>query len=287
MKPRVVVIAGPTATGKSAVALDLAARSNGTIINADASQLYADLRVLTARPSPDAEAAVPHRLYGVLDGADACDAARWAVLARATIADAVAAGRMPIVTGGSGLYLRALLVGLAEVPPIDAVTRAAVRALAPDIARAALAREDPHAGVTDPQRVARALEVVRATGRPLRAWQDTALPGLAATHDVHGLVVDRPRDELVARIDARLYAMLAAGAEAEVAALAARGLDPAAPVLRALGVVPLLALARGEITRAAAIAQIATATRQYAKRQATWFRNQTPDWSRNFNHVLI
>jgi len=194
---------------------------------------------------------------------------------------------MPIVTGGSGLYLRALLVGLAEVPPIDAVTRAAVRALAPDIARAALAREDPHAGVTDPQRVARALEVVRATGRPLRAWQDTALPGLAATHDVHGLVVDRPRDELVARIDARLYAMLAAGAEAEVAALAARGLDPAAPVLRALGVVPLLALARGEITRAAAIAQIATATRQYAKRQATWFRNQTPDWSRNFNHVLI
>ncbi len=276
VKPRVVVIAGPTAAGKSAVALALARRDNGAIINADASQLYADLRIVTARPVPADEASVPHLLYGILDGADGCDAARWAGLARAAIAETLAAGRLPIVTGGSGLYLRALLEGIAEVPPIDANVRAAVRALDPAAARAALAVEDPRATVTDPQRVARALEVVRATGRSLRDWQADAPPGIDA--DVDAVVIDRPRAELHARIATRLAAMVAAGVTDEVAALAAAGLAPDAPVMKAIGVAAFLAAARGEITLDAAIAATAAATRRYAKRQSTWFRNQT-DWS--------
>lgn len=281
MKPRVVVIAGPTAAGKSAVALALAHSERGTIVNADASQLYADLRVLTARPSPADEASVPHRLYGILDGADPCDAARWAELARAAIADTLAEGRLPIVTGGSGLYLRALLDGIADVPPIDPAVRAAVRALDPAAARAALAAADPAATVTDPQRVARALEVVRATGRSLRDWQAAATGGLVAEVDVQPLVVDRPRADLHARIEARLAAMIAGGALAEVAALGRRGLPPDAPAMRAIGVAPLLAAVRGAVTVAAAVAATQVATRHYAKRQTTWFRNQTPDWPRH------
>jgi len=275
VRPRIVVIAGPTAAGKSAAALDLARRTGGTVINADASQLYADLRILTARPSIADEAAVPHRLYGILDGTDACDAARWATLARAAIAATLVDGRLPIVTGGSGLYLRALLHGIADVPPIDPGVRTAVRALDAAAARAALAQEDPAATVTDPQRVARALEVVRATGRPLRAWQADTTGGIDA--DVRGFVVDRPRAEIHARIDRRLTIMLADGAEAEVAALGARGLAADLPVMRALGVATLLAALGGRITLAAAVADTAAATRQFAKRQQTWFRNQT-DW---------
>ena len=275
MRPRIVVIAGPTAAGKSAAALDLARRTGGTVINADASQLYADLRILTARPSIADEAAVPHRLYGILDGTDTCDAARWATLARAAIAATLADGRLPIVIGGSGLYLRALLHGIADVPPIDPGVRTAVRALDAAAARAALAQEDPAATVTDPQRVARALEVVRATGRPLRAWQADTTGGIDA--DVRAFVVDRPRAEIHARIDRRLTIMLADGAEAEVAALGARGLAADLPVMRALGVATLLAALGGRITLAAAVADTAAATRQFAKRQQTWFRNQT-DW---------
>ena len=275
MRPRIVVIAGPTAAGKSAAALDLARRTGGTVINADASQLYADLRILTARPSLADEAAVPHRLYGILDGTDACDAARWATLARAAIAATLADGRLPIVIGGSGLYLRALLHGIADVPPIDPGVRTAVRALDAAAARAALAQEDPAATVTDPQRVARALEVVRATGRPLRAWQADVTGGIDA--DVRAFVVDRPRAEIHARIDRRLTIMLADGAEAEVAALGARGLAADLPVMRALGVAPLLAALGGRVTLAAAVADTAAATQRFAKRQQTWFRNQT-DW---------
>ncbi len=273
MKPRVVVIAGPTAAGKSAAALDLAERIGGTIINADASQLYADLRIVTARPSPADEARVPHRLYGILDAADACDAARWARMAREAIAATLAEGRVPIVTGGSGLYLRALLDGIADVPPIDPTIRAAVRALDPAAARAALAAEDPAARVTDPQRVARALEVVRSTGRPLATWHAARTGGLDARIAAH--VVDRPRAELHARIERRVAAMLASGAVAEVAQLAARRLPADAPAMKAIGVAPLLALARGEVDQATAAAQVAAATRRYAKRQSTWFRNQT------------
>ena len=276
VKPRVVVIAGPTAAGKSAVALALARRDNGTIINADASQLYADLRIVTARPSPADEASVPHLLYGILDGADPCDAARWAGLARDAIAATIATGRLPIVTGGSGLYLRALIDGIADVPPIGAAVRAAVRAMDAAAARAALTVEDPGAGVTDPQRVARALEVVRSTGRSLREWQADATGGLDAAID--GYVVDRPRPDLHARIDTRLAAMIAGGALDEVAALAKRGLAADAPVMKAIGVAALLAASRGEITLDTAVAATAAATRRYAKRQSTWFRNQTPAW---------
>ncbi len=278
MRPRVVVIAGPTAAGKSAVALALAEAERGTIINADASQLYADLRLLTARPSAADEARVPHRLYGVLDGADACDAARWAGLARAAIAETLAEGRLPIVTGGSGLYLRALLDGIADVPPIDLEVRAEVRALDPAAARAALTREDPGATVTDPQRVARALEVVRSTGRPLAHWQAVAAPGLSAAADVETIVVAPPRAELHARIDERLAAMVAGGAVDEVAALVGRRLDAGLPVMKALGVAAFAAVLRGEKTLAAAVAETAAATRAFAKRQSTWFRNQ-PGWA--------
>ncbi|MGI4878274.1 MAG: tRNA (adenosine(37)-N6)-dimethylallyltransferase MiaA, partial [Janthinobacterium lividum] len=284
-RPTVVVIAGPTAAGKSAVALGLARRHKGTIINADASQVYADLRILSARPSVADEATVPHRLYGVIDGADTCDAARWAAMARAAITTAIAAGSVPIVTGGSGMYLRTLLDGIAPVPPIDPDVRAEVRALDPAAARAALAALDPDAAVriADPQRVARALEVVRSTGRALSEWQAAATGGIAGEFAVRGHVVDLPRAELHARIDARLGAMLAAGALDEVAALGQRDLPADAPVMKALGVAPLLAYLRGEVDLAAAIDRTRADTRHYAKRQQTWFRNQTPDWSRSHN----
>ncbi len=277
-----VVIAGPTAAGKSGVALGLARRLGGTIINADASQVYADLRILSARPSAADEAAVPHRLYGVIDGADTCDAARWAVMARAEITAAIAAGSVPIVTGGSGMYLRTLLDGIAPVPPIDPEVRAEVRALDPATARAALAALDPAAAarIADPQRVARALEVVRSSGRRLSEWQAAATGGLAAEADVRGQVVDLPRPDLHARIDARLDAMLAAGALDEVAALDRCELPADAAVMKALGVPPLLAHLRGEIDLATAIERTRLDTRHYAKRQQTWFRNQTRDWPR-------
>ena len=283
-RPRVAIIAGPTACGKSALALAVAERLGGTIINADASQVYADLRVLSARPSAADTARVPHRLYGVLDGAVAGSAAHWATLARAAIAEAHAAGRLPILTGGSGLYLRTLVDGIAEVPPIDPQVRAAVRSLGSAVAHAALLSEDPPAaarlGVHDRQRLQRALEVVRSTGRPLAAWQATAAGGIAATVDVRAVVVDLPRDVLRARCDARFDTMMAGGALDEVRDLAARRLDPGLPVMTAIGVPPLLAHLAGELDLVTASAAARHATRHYAKRQQTWFRNQTPDWIR-------
>lgn len=284
-----MVIAGPTAAGKSRVALDLAERVGGTVINADASQVYADLRILSARPSPADEARVPHALYGVLDGADTCSAAGWADLARSIIASVLAAGRVPIVTGGSGLYLHALLDGVAPVPPIDPAIRAEVRALTPAAARAALAAADPEAAarLTDPQRVARALEVVHSTGRTLADWQTIPAGGLAATVDLRAYVVDRPRAELHARIDARLDAMVTEGALDEVAALVERGLPADAPVMKALGVSSFAAMLSGQITLDEAIGATRGATRRYAKRQQTWFRNQTAAWIRIANAIEI
>lgn len=280
-----MVIAGPTTAGKSALALRLAGTARGTIINADASQLYADLRVLSARPSDTDLARAPHRLYGVIDGAQACSAAAWAALARAAIDETLADGRLPIVTGGSGLYLRTLLDGIAAVPEIDAATRAATRALATVDAHAALAREDPVAAArlapADRQRVLRALEVIHATGRPLGEWQASSTGGIAGRMQIEGIVVDLPRAELHARIAARFDAMLAAGALAEVEALAARQLAPDLPVMKALGVPELLAVVRGDATLADAAAAAVSATRRYAKRQQTWFRNQTPGWQRH------
>lgn len=283
-RPRVAIIAGPTACGKSALALDVAEALSATIINADASQVYADLRILSARPSDADLARVPHRLYGVLDGAVAGSAASWAAMARGAIAETHAEGRLPILVGGSGLYLRTLLDGIAAVPPIAADVRDAVRALDGAAAYAALLGEDPAAAARlapgDRQRVQRALEVVRGTGRSLLAWQAAATTGLSAEVELMAMIVDLPRDVLRARCDARFDAMLAAGGLDEVRALAARELDPGLPVMTAIGVPPLLAHLSGASTLDAAADAARQATRRYAKRQQTWFRNQTSGWLR-------
>lgn len=282
-RPRLALIAGPTASGKSAAALALAAREGGTIINADASQVYRDLRILSARPSVEEEAAAPHRLFGYRDGAESCSAADWAEDARAAVAEVVAEGRLPILVGGTGLYFRVLLDGIAPVPDIDPTIRAEVRALDAAAAHAALAREDPGAAMklhaNDTARLQRALEVVRSTGRPLAAWQEDRVGGIAADFAIEAQVIDPPVAELYARCDARLDAMVDAGALAEVEALMARGLTPTLPVMRAIGVEPLARYLDGTLPLDQAIEQAKQATRNYAKRQRTWFRNQrlTPE----------
>lgn len=280
---RVTLLTGPTAGGKSALALELAARAGGVIINADASQLYRDLAIVSARPTAAETAAVPHALYGVLAGDDVCTAAHWVELARAEIAVARAAGRQPIIVGGSGLYLAALVHGLAPVPAISADVRAEVRALDTAAARAALEREDPGAAArlmpADRQRTLRALEVVRSTGRPLAAWQQQREGGIGEAA-VQGLVVDRPRAALHARAGSRLAAMLAAGALEEVAALVARGLPAELPVMKALAVPQLAAHLAGRLSLADAMGAALAATRQYQKRQQTWARHQFPQWPR-------
>lgn len=279
-KPPLVVIAGPTASGKSAAALTLAEREGGVVINADASQVYADLRVLTARPSAQEEARAPHRLFGHVDAADSgYSAARWAAEARAAIAEAHAANRLPILVGGTGLYLRTLLDGIAPVPAIDPAVRAAVRALPLADAYAALSREDPPAAArlhpSDTTRVARALEVVRFTGLPLADWQRTREGGIRGDIDLSVTILLPPRDELHARIDARAAVMLDP-ALVEVAALIARAdVLAGAPVRRAIGVAPLAEHVTGGLTRDEALARLRLDTRRYAKRQYTWFRNQS------------
>lgn len=285
-RPRLALIAGPTASGKSALAIELAERVGGVVINADASQVYRDLRILSARPDADEEARVPHRLFGYLDARDSCSAARWADDARAAIADAHAAGRVPVLVGGTGLYLRTLLDGIAPVPPIDAAVRATVRALPVADAHAALTHEDPAAAArlapADSARVARALEVVRSTGRTLAEWQRQRSGGIGDAVALRAMVLLPDRDVLAARCDRRLEAMFAAGAIDEAAALLARADVPAdAPARRAIGVPEIAAFLRGELTREQALAAAQLATRRYAKRQYTWFRHQPPpEWRR-------
>ena len=284
---RVTVLTGPTAGGKSGLALELAAHGcgavGGVIINADASQLYRDLAIVSARPTAAEESAVPHRLYGVLAGADVCSVARWVELAKAEIAAARASGRQPIIVGGTGMYLTALVHGLAPVPAIDELVRAAVRALDTASARAALEREDPGAAArlmpADRQRTLRALEVVRSTGRTLADWQQRRDGGLGVAA-VQGIIVDRPRAELNARAERRLAAMLVAGAREEVAALLALGLPAEVPVMKALAVPQLASHLAGRCSIDDAMAQALIVTRQYQKRQQTWACNQFPDWSR-------
>jgi len=284
-RQRLVVIAGATASGKSAHALALAKAENGVIINADASQVYADLRVLSARPSAEEEAQAPHRLYGVIDGAVACSAAAWAEMAKAEIAAAHAAGQLPIITGGTGLYIRTLLDGIAPVPEIDPAVRGEVRALGAAAAWAALEREDPamarRLNRADRQRVARALEVMRATRRSLADWQQQLEGGIGGDVELDARVVTLPRDQLYKRCDARLVAMLEEGALGEVAALLARNLAPDLPVMKALGVRAFAAQLAGHCDAAAALADAQRETRNFAKRQTTWFANQTPGWMRS------
>ncbi len=282
---RVALIAGPTASGKSAAAIAVAERHGGTVINADASQIYADLRVLTARPSAADEARVRHRLFGHVDGADTgYSAARWADEAKAAIADTLAEGRLPVLVGGTGLYLRTLLDGIAPVPAIDPAIRAAIRALPVTEAHRLLSEEDPAAAArlnpADTTRVARALEVIRSTGRPLAAWQQQRTGGIGGRIRLAAIRLLPPREGLLAAIDRRAEAMMAP-ALAEVAALLERSaIDADAPVRRAIGVAPLAAHLEGEMSYQDALARLQLDTRQYAKRQFTWFRNQPPpDWT--------
>ncbi len=283
--PPLALIAGATASGKSALALKRAQRSGGTIINADSAQVYRDLRIVSARPAPEEEAAAPHRLYGYRDGAQPCSAAGWAGDAKQAIAEAHAEGRLPILVGGTGLYVRTLLDGIAPVPPIDPEVRSKVRALPVAEAHAALAREDPEASArlrpSDTSRVARALEVARSTGRPLSDWQREKVGGIGSSVQLVPLVLLPPRDWLYARCDLRFEQMLSDQGVDEVRRLLARNLEPSLPVMRAIGVPEIAAYLRGEMTRAEALQRGRTATRQYAKRQYTWFSRQPPaDWPR-------
>lgn len=284
-QPRVALIAGPTASGKSALALALARATNGTIINADASQVYADLRILSARPSVQEETQAPHRLFGHIDGAQACTAARWASEARDEIDRVLDEGGLPILVGGTGLYIRTLLDGIAPVPDIDPAIRAAVRALPVAEAHARLAREDPAAAVrlapADTTRVARALEVIRSTGIPLATWQEKKRGGIADRINLSSFILLPPRNWLVQRCDARFESMVEDGAADEVRGLLARRLNSALPVMRAIGVPEITAWQDGAIDRVTMIERGQIATRRYAKRQYTWFSRQPPpDWHR-------
>ena len=280
MSKKVIVVAGPTASGKSALALGVAEQLGGTVINADSMQVYRDLAVVTARPGPEDLARAPHRLYGTLDGAELCSAARWAELARQEID---AAEGLPILCGGTGLYLRTLLYGIAPVPEIPDEIRKAARQRHAEIGgeafRDALARLDPaaaaklHAG--DSQRLIRAYEVVAATGLTLAAWQAAQPPAeTGLSPEIFTLLP--PRDVLYDAIDRRFAGMVGAGALDEVEALVARGLDPELPVMKAVGVPELSAYLAGRIPLESAISQAQQASRRYAKRQFTWFRHQMP-----------
>lgn len=284
-RPRVALIAGPTASGKSDLALALAKLLPATIINADASQVYSDLRIMSARPSVADEAAAPHRLFGHIDGAQACSAADWAHEAKAAMAQALADGRLPILVGGTGLYLRTLLDGIAPVPEIDPDVRAEVRRLDVSLAYDALLREDADAAMrlapSDRTRIARALEVVRSTGRPLKQWQESRLGGVGDAIEIVPMILLPPRAWLYARCDMRFAMMLERGGIDEVKALLARQLDPALPVMRAIGVREVAAIIAEPAAKAEQVMLAQIATRQYAKRQFTWFRNQFPtEWAR-------
>jgi tRNA dimethylallyltransferase len=287
---KVALIAGPTASGKSDLAVRLAlalqdAGREAVVINADSAQVYADLVVLSARPTAEEMRGVPHRLFGAWDGAVACSAADWATAAKAEIAAAQDKGAVPILVGGTGLYIRTLLDGIAPVPAIDEGVRAEVRALPLDQAYAALQTEDPDRAAllspADSQRITRALEVVRSTGKPLGYWQQQLNGGIGHTVTLAPLVLLPEREALYARCDARFAAMLDQGAVEEVAALLARKLDPALPVMRAIGVAEIAAMLRDELSPEVCIASGQQATRNYAKRQYTWLRHQPPvDWLR-------
>ena len=281
-----MLIAGPTASGKSALALALAQKAGGVVINTDSMQVYRDLRVITARPTLAEETLAPHRLYGHVDAAVNFSAGAWVADAAGILSEARAATRLPIFVGGSGLYFKALTRGLSAVPPIPAEVREGVRARLErdgvEALHAELAMRDPVSAERlkprDRARIARALEVAEATGRALTDWHREGLPPLLPPSEFSAVFLAPDRDQLYARIDARFDAMLAAGALEEVAALADRQLDPLLPAMKAHGVPALIRYLKGEITRHEA-AEIGRAdTRHYAKRQFTWFRHQLPEF---------
>jgi tRNA dimethylallyltransferase len=287
MEPRIWLIAGPTASGKSALALRLAQATGGEIVNADSMQLYADLRLITARPSAEEETQAPHHLFGTVDAADGWSVGRWVRAATQVLGEIAARNRPAILVGGTGLYFRALTHGLADVPKIPAEVRRRAEAeyetLGEDAFRARLAGPDPAAARRiapgDRQRLVRAWEVYAATETPLSDWQATGQPALAP--GTWGAVaLEPPRETLYARCDARLAAMMEAGALEEVRALAARNLDPALPIMKAVGVREFAGQLRGETTLPEALAAAQRETRRYAKRQTTWMRGQMADWPR-------
>src|ERR1700716_94777 len=283
---RAVVIAGPTASGKSALALQLAQMRDAVIINADSMQVYRDLRIITARPTPKEEAAVPHRLYGHVDAAVNFSAGSWVADAAAVLDEVRTQNRLAIFTGGSGLYFKALTRGLSAVPPIPHQVREGVRARLErdgvEALHAELARRDPASAERlkprDRTRIARSVEVVEATGRSLTDWHRDGLPPLLPQGTFNALFLAADRDQVYARIDARFDSMLSAGVLEEVAVLAARHLDPLLPAMKAHGVPALLRHLKGEITLEEAAAMGRGETRDYAKRQFTWFRHQLPEF---------
>jgi len=284
--PSTILIAGPTASGKSALALALAEQRGGTIVNADSMQVYRDLRIITARPTLDEERRAPHRLYGHVDAAENYSVGRWCTEAAATLAALRQESRPAIVVGGTGLYFSTLTRGLAAVPPIPPEIRDEVRARLAGEGVAALHAElkirDPAAAARlkpgDRARVTRALEVVLATGRSLLDWHEENKPASLDPAGTVKLFLMPDREELFRRIDARFDAMMAAGALDEVRALAARKLNPNLPAMKAHGVPWLIGHLAGEITLAEAAERAKLETRQYTKRQATWFRNQLPEF---------
>jgi tRNA dimethylallyltransferase len=279
-----VLIAGPTASGKSAAALALAQALDGVIINADSMQVYAEAPVLTARPSAADTARVPHLLYGHVSATEAYSVGRYAADAAAALEQARVLGKVPIFVGGTGLYFMALTEGLAHVPPTPPEIRDAARALLAEIGvaglHARLAQRDPKTAAllrpTDPQRTLRAYEVFEATGIALADWQQSPGDPILKNRSLAKFVLDLPRPELRARIAARFEAMVEQGGLQE--ALALKHLDPALPAAKLLGLRPLVALAEGRMTKDAALEQAITATRQFAKRQSTWFRNRMSDY---------
>jgi len=286
-EPKIILIAGPTASGKSALALALAEKLGGTIVNADSMQVYRDLRIITARPTPEEEVRAPHRLYGHVDAAENFSVGRWCAEAADVLAAAQREARVAIVVGGTGLYFSALTQGLAAVPPIPAQIRNEVRTrLASEgveALHAELTRRDPAAAARlmpgDRARVTRALEVILATGRSLLLWHEANMPARVDAALAAKVFLMPDRDALLRRIDARFDAMMAAGAMDEVRALAERHLDPNLPAMKAHGVPWLIRHRNGEIALAEAVEGGKRDTRQYTKRQATWFRNQLPDFA--------
>jgi tRNA dimethylallyltransferase len=283
---RPILIAGPTASGKSALALSLAEALGGRVINADSMQVYRELRVLTARPSVDDEARAPHALYGFVPVREAYSAGRFVKDAAGAIADALGAGRRPILVGGTGLYFKALTEGLSPIPEVDSAVRAhwrdeAERRSAPELHAVLAARDSAMAArlmPSDTQRIVRALEVLESTGRSLAAWQAMKGTPVIAAEACHRFVVHVDRAALHARADGRFRRMIEDGGIAEAARLADMQLDAGLPAMRAIGVRPLLALARGEITPDEACLRGQAETRQYIKRQQTWLSRNMISW---------
>lgn len=280
------LIVGPTASGKSALALKLAKKQPSVIINADSAQVYTDLQILSARPSEQEMEGISHRLYGYIDGAEACSAARWASDAKAEIADAHERNLLPILVGGTGLYVRTLLDGIAPIPEITPAVRTQVRDMDVADAYSALLKEDSisaeRLNPRDSSRILRALEVVRSSGKPMGHWHAHMAGGIADEIILHPLVLIPPRDWLYERCDRRFEIMLDAGAQDEVRRLLARDLPMDCPVMRAIGVPDIINLIEGNNNLDEVQTRAAAATRQYAKRQYTWFRNQCPaNWPRH------